>query len=82
MVIFSYVEPKIEDKLDPDQRDLEKQHPKLEFFEEIFAYDLEFNFQKCVDVQPRINAIEWLNKGYRGKKPQLLIANEKHVKLY
>lgn len=33
-------------------------------------------------MQPKVTAIEWLNKGYQGRKPQLLIANEKNVKLY
>jgi hypothetical protein len=69
------MEPSAQDKMDaldanPDTREtMEKLHPKLEYFEEIFAYDMEFNVQKCVDVQPKINAIEWLNKGYKGRKP-------------
>ena len=60
----------------------ESKYPKLEFFEEIFAFDPEFNFQKCIDVAPKITAIEWLNRGYKGLKPQLLVSNEKHIKLY
>jgi len=34
----------------PSPEELENKYPKLEFFEEIFAFDPEFNFQKCVDV--------------------------------
>jgi hypothetical protein len=57
VVIFTYVEPSLEmrmENVNPDIRqtpeDLESKYPKLEFFEEIFAFDPEFNFQKCVDV--------------------------------
>lgn len=51
VVVFSFVEPSMEDKMDvqdsnqdarPEQ--MEKLYPKLEYFEEIFAFDPEFNF--------------------------------------
>lgn len=89
VVIFSYIEPSAEEKMDlldqnPDLRGehIKSLQPKLEYFEEIFAFDPEFNFQKCVNVLPQVTAIEWLNKGYQGRKPQLLVSNEKSIKLY
>jgi len=53
--------------------------PHLQFFDEIYAFDMEFNFQKLIEVPPKVNAIEWLNKGDYNK---FLAANEKCIKLY
>lgn len=33
-------------------------------------------------MSQKITAIEWLNKGYHGHRPNLLVANEKNIKLY
>lgn len=55
--------------------------PQLQFFEEIFAFDPEFNSQKCIDIAPRVTALEWLNRGYSGSRPQFLACNEKSIKL-
>ena len=51
----------------------------MQFFDEIYAFDMEFNFQKLIEVPPKVNAIEWLNKGDYNK---FLAANEKCIKLY
>lgn len=59
-----------------------QQSPQLQFFEEIFAFDPEFNFQKSIEVSQQVTALEWMNRGYYGHRPCLLAANEKIIKLF
>lgn len=40
-----------------------KSFPHLQYFEEIFAFEHEFNYQKSIEIMPKITALEWLNKG-------------------
>lgn len=56
--------------------------PYLQFFEEIFAFEPEFDFQRSMDIAQKVTAIEWLNQGYHGIRPSFLASNEKSVKLY
>ena len=56
--------------------------PQLQFFEEIFAFEPEFQFQDIIEISPKVTAIEWLNRGYQGRRPCLIAANEKTVKLF
>lgn len=64
-------------------KDDEKENgmPQLQFFEEIFAFDYEFNSQKSIDISAKVTALEWVNRGYNGCRPSFLAANEKSIKL-
>lgn len=56
--------------------------PQLQFYEEIFAFEPEFQFQDIIEITPKITSIEWLNRGYQGRRPSFLASNEKGVKLF
>jgi hypothetical protein len=86
LVIFTYkeVEEDISSIVDQseEREPLKAQVPQLQFFDEIFAFEMEFNIQKCIDIMPKITAIEWLNQNYEGYRPRFLVSSEKSIKLF
>ena len=40
--------------------------PCLNYLTEFQSFEPEFNFQKSIEIPEKLNAIEWINRNYRG----------------
>lgn len=40
--------------------------PSLQYVTEFQSHEHEFNYQKSIEIPEKLNAIEWVNKGYTG----------------
>ncbi len=72
VVIFKFHESQV-DEDDP--------YPYIDFYDEIIAFDPDYDCAKMIEIAPSITGLSWLPS--RGNpRSHLLISNEKTIKLF
>lgn len=56
-------------------------YPHLSFYDEIIAFDPDYDYAGLIEIPPKINALAWIPK-YSGSSAGFLVANDKYIKLY
>ena len=56
-------------------------YPNLSFYDEILAFDPDYDYAGLIEIPPKVNALSWIPT-FRDKYSWLLVANDKYVKLF